>query len=52
MKEEVVNRIGKQELIKTVQELIQIHSVNPPADYSQISSCLRDKLIELGRSEK
>jgi len=48
MEEKVLSRMDTQGLIELARKLIQIQSVNPPADYSQISSYLRETLTSIG----
>lgn len=48
MQKEILDRIDTQGLVKLAQRLIQIRSVNPPADYSEISDHLHKMLNALG----
>ena len=48
MEEKVLARIDTEGLLKLAQRLIQIESINPPADYSVISSHLDETLRALG----
>jgi succinyl-diaminopimelate desuccinylase len=48
MEQKVLDSIDKEGLLKLAQRLIRIDSINPPADYSVISSYLFETLKALG----
>ena len=46
--EEILNRIDHQGLVELTQRLIQLQTINPPADYSEIAPYLQRVLSDMG----
>jgi succinyl-diaminopimelate desuccinylase len=48
IEKQILERIDTQGLIKLTQRLIQFQTINPPAEYAEISSFLQETLSHLG----
>jgi succinyl-diaminopimelate desuccinylase len=46
--DEILKSIDEKGLVEFAQELIRFQTINPPADYSDISSCLHEAIKNLG----